>query len=363
MAEELKETTNLDDILGGDIDLNAIESSITGEDMDRMLGIVKKTPEEEKILADELKAKEEEATKKLEEEKDKPELDTEGNPIVVEEEEASSLYAEIDELTGFPVEGEFEDTTEGLAKRTLAVAEKVLEQEFGNFFEQHPDIAEYLRYKELGGNIETYLETIYPKLDYSKLEITEEDINTQKTIVAQGLRKQGYPENKISEKIKRYENSGVLLQEANDTKETLVNDQKAEKESIIERQAYLNNLEVEKQNKIANDIEDSIINNTTFAGIVIPESDKKKFYDHITKPVTKEGYTQYYMDTQNDTIEDRLALLYLRYKNFNLSDVVERKAKTMEAKKVSALIKSSKETLKSKQPEVATENLKDIFND
>lgn len=350
--KELKETTNLNDVLG-DINLDSVESSISSEEFDEMLKGSGQKPEEKK--EEEKKETTEEKTEVKEEEKEEQSS---------EEETESSLFDELDAITGYKIEGEFDDSVEGLAKRTLAVAEKVVEQEFGNFFEEHPDIAEYLKYKELGGNIKDYLETKFPKLDYNTLEISEDDINSQKSIVATGLRKQGYSEDKIAEKIKRYESSGVLFQEATDTKETLALEQKAEQEEILKRQEEINQEELKKQEAYLKQIEDSILKNNSFAGIVIPEAEKKKFYDHITKPVNKEGYTQYQLDTLNDSIEDRLALLYLRYKKFNLNDVVERKAKTLQAKKVSEMIKSSKEkeALKSKTPEVETDNIKEIFN-
>ena len=84
-----------------------------------------------------------------------------------------------------------------------------------------------------------------------------------------------------------------------------------------------------------------------FKGISIPEREKTKFFDYLSKPVTKEGYTQRDLDHNGSEMDTKLAIDYLMYKGFNLDKLIDKKARTKSTRALKDKIKGHKESLKS----------------
>ena len=94
---------------------------------------------------------------------------------------------------------------------------------------------------------------------------------------------------------------------------------------------------------------ETIDSNNEFAGITVPNREKSKFFDYISTPVTKDGRTQRDLDHSQAEIETKLAIDYMMYKGFDLSKLVEKKAKTQNAKSLKERISRNEERVKSAQ--------------
>ena len=119
-----------------------------------------------------------------------------------------------------------EETDEGFVNVANTIAEQVVNQRFNGLMEQYPHTAAMLQYEMLGGNPMDYLQNQFPLVNYSEVEITEENVDTQKAIVADGLRLQGYEEEEITSQLAEYESAGILKTTAERNLKTLDRHQK-----------------------------------------------------------------------------------------------------------------------------------------
>ena len=96
-----------------------------------------------------------------------------------------------------------------------------------------------------------------------------------------------------------------------------------------------------------NDVSDTIQNSKEFVGLQVPEKEKSKFFNYLSQPVSKEGYTQRDVDHAEANMEVKLAIDYLMYKGFNLKDIIKTKATTQATKSLRDKISRNEENVKS----------------
>ncbi|WP_406672419.1 hypothetical protein, partial [Natronospira sp.] len=76
-------------------------------------------------------------------------------------------------------------------------------------------------------------------------------------------------------------------------------------------------------------------------GFKVPSKDKNAFFEYLATPV-EDGKSKAMLAHENADLETRLAVDYLLFKGFNLSDIVSRKAKDENAKTLRERMKSAK---------------------
>ena len=94
-------------------------------------------------------------------------------------------------------------------------------------------------------------------------------------------------------------------------------------------------------------VEDRIEDAEDFAGIQITKRDKGEFFDYLSVPVTREGYTQRDLDHAEADMDIKLAIDYLMYTGFDLSSLIDSKAKTQTAKSLKERISRNEDRVKS----------------
>lgn len=188
-------------------------------------------------------------------------------------------------------EESFEDTEEGLEKVVSSTIENRVKAEVGEFFNSMPDELKLMaEFVANGGDPKQFIDVYYNNKSFGDLDASDE--NNQKLLVSKFLEASGYEQEEINEAIADYEYSGILEKEAKraqgklakheeDQKKQLVIQQKAQQEAQVKAyQDYLSNLkgDIEKREDIK--------------GFKLSPTLKTKLYEHITKPVTKDGKTQ-----------------------------------------------------------------------
>lgn len=229
-------------------------------------------------------------------------------------------------------EKEYDDSEEGFKEIINDTVEQRLETEIGKRFE-HLDGEEkrLLDFVKEGGTIRDYFSELQP-VDYSSMDLSDE--NNQEFVVASFYREQGLSEDKIQRRIERMRDNDTLEDEANDLKEQLEQNQEKKKKELQEKRQK----EQEEQKKQAEafwkDIHDNIMNSEEILGIKTTKKERQQFYDYISKPVDKNGYTQSQLDMMdkdgNFDPEKIRAVEFLKFKGFDLSSVEkkgEQKAK------------------------------------
>lgn len=124
------------------------------------------------------------------------------------------------------------------------------------------------------------IETIKPE-DLEKIE-------NQKEIVSMDLQMQDFTPEEIITKIEKYEEAGILKDEAKISLNRIVRSEKKRKELLIEeskKQAEENKRKAEME---LEELKNSIMNKKSlFEGFSYSEKEKQKVFDAITKPVGK----------------------------------------------------------------------------
>jgi len=78
---------------------------------------------------------------------------------VAESEEEASVVSEIMSKLGYEVEGDFEDSTEGIIELTKAASEKIAEETLDAIFSNHPTVKQHLDFVMAGGDPNKFMAT------------------------------------------------------------------------------------------------------------------------------------------------------------------------------------------------------------
>lgn len=199
-------------------------------------------------------------------------------------------------------------------------------------------IARLDEYVRNGGNFDDFYNNMSQDIQYEKLDIEDED--NQKLAVKDYLRLSGYTEEQINRKIERYEDAGVLEDEASDAIERL----KIYKQQQIEQQQKAQEqyrMQQEQQAmEFVNSLNNTITNLKTIRGVNIPKEDRKLLFDYITK-VDATGQTQYQKDFNKNMVNNLIESAYFTMKGDALISEATKNGQTTAANKLRQMLRHS----------------------
>jgi len=281
-------------------------------------------------------------------EEDEYEDDDDDEDLNPEDYRDDSVISEVMEKLGYDVEGaDYEDTPEGIAALTADVASQIADDRIDEVMEAFPLVKQHLDYVLAGGDSQKFMEANDPNADYSLLQIDEGDVRMQKQLLANYFATKGHEQNFIDEMVNDYEDTGKLFSKAEQAKTALANLQDAQRSQMVEEQRQQQAQKESKLTEFWNGVADTIEDSGEFAGISVPDRDKNKFFDYLSTPVTREGYTQRDLDHRDADMDVKLAIDYLMYKGFDLGGIVETKAKTQNARSLKDRISRNEDRVKS----------------
>lgn len=239
-------------------------------------------------------------------------------------ENQETFYESMSKILGYEVEGEFDESVEGVAEYTKAVGQKIAEEEVRDLFESYPDVKEYLQFRLNNGDPQKYFQTKFGDVDFSTYNVTEGDEATQEAVVRKYLFNDGYKAEQINEIVKDYKETNLLFKQAKRFAERLTETQRSQKEDLIKNQEVeAREAEFERQQvvaEISQTIEKGNLHN-----IVIPEKDRKEFRAWLLQTDNK-GQTRRQLTMKSMSLDQKLQLEYLAFKGFDLKDLVKREA-------------------------------------
>jgi len=299
------------------------------------------SPEESKLDEEESESNEDSVEEEEEEIKDEEDKEDEKSS------EEDTVVGEILNNLGYELDGKYEDTSEGLTNLTKDVASKMADDRIDEVLENFPLVKKHLNYVLSGGESENFMQAYDPNLDYTKIEIAEDDVRSQKSILSDYFSAKGHDKEFIDEMLGDYEDSGKLHSKADAARQALGKVQTQEREQLVEKQKEQMQEQQTQQTRFWEGVAETIETSKEFAGLHVPEREKSKFFNYLSKPVTREGYTQRDIDHSEAEMETKLAIDYLMYKGFNLDQIINTKAKTKASKSLREKISKNEETVKS----------------
>lgn len=274
-------------------------------------------------------------TKKVEEDDDVNNIDD--NDDDVDEEESSKVTALFDAIAE-ELEWEFDDDEEEEKPKTV--------EELVNYFKEvikeqsvpqyaNEDVAKLDEFVRNGGDLNDYF-TLTPEIDYENFDTTIE--SNQKQIVKMLLAEKGFNEKQIARKIEKYEDAGILEDEAEDALEAMKEIEETKKEQLLEDQRKQHEQMVARQQKFMDDVVGEINAMKDIRGIKVPEKDKKALLAYIFK-ADANGKTQYQKD-YSKSVKNLIESAYFTMKGDTLLDTAKKMG-------TSSAIKNLKQSLRS----------------
>ena len=265
-----------------------------------------------------------------------------------ESEVDDSVVGQVLSSLGYETEDKYDDTPEGLSQMAKDVGSQMAEDQLDRLFEQYPLVGQHLSYVMNGGESQNFMTVNDPRSDYSQMKISEKDLRGQKYILSEYFKAKGHNDQFTNDLLNDYQEGGKLYNKAQVAQKELIGMQNHYKKQVIEQQQQHQQQEREEQNKFWDGVYDTIDQSKEFQGITIPDREKGKFFDYLSKPVTKEGYTQRDVDHNGAEMDVKLAMDYLMFKGFNLDKLINTKARTKSTQTLKDRIKThQEETVKS----------------
>ena len=205
-------------------------------------------------------------------------------------------FADKGALTGFDPESIMDMDDEEAFETAIS---STVEAKIKEYKDSIPEEARYLlEYLENGGDPRAYADMM-ARPDYAKLDIKAE--NNQKRVIRDYLSAATRltPE-QIERKIERYVDTDTLESEATDALEELKFAQEQEREYMLKQQAAQKEAAQKSYDEYLTKLKADINTKKDIGGFSISEPQKAKLYEHMTRPVTKDGKTQLILNSEKD---------------------------------------------------------------
>lgn len=205
-------------------------------------------------------------------------------------------------------------------------------------------------YVKQGGDLKKYLQ-IDAELDLDDIDLDEE--SNQKTVVKMLLKEKGFSSKQIDKKISKYEDAGLLEDEAQDAIEDLKEIREQRKEQLLKEQEKAHKQYQEQQRTFYNNVVDEIKGLKNIRGIAIPEKDKKVLIDYILKP-DADGRTKYQKDYAKGGVKNLIESAYFTMNADKLLEAAKREGNNKAVERFRNSLKSTSVSSKSKQTQTSS---------
>jgi len=299
---------------------------------------VEKSEEDDKAVEDEAPTAEEKDSEEPVSEKEEESSDEE------DEGDALRVFAELQREKGLIDYND--DEFEGNEEWLLAKVEDTVNSKVQDYKDSMPSEIKYLldNYED-GVPLNNLLnmqsqEQVYESIT---LESVEKSEALQKNLVKDLLMKSGWSEERANKKIQRYEDAGVLYEEAEEALSSLVDVQKQQKEDYVVKQKEEQKQRIQAHEEWLGDLKDHITKKEEILpGFQLSVKDKDNLYKGITK-LDKNGENEIMRLRKKDPEFD-LKIAYLATVLKWDFSAFERQSTTKSTRKLAAAIKSTKKT-------------------
>ena len=244
-----------------------------------------KTKKEKETTEEDNKEKEE----VKEDNKDENKETTEESFEFDEEQMVGGFFDAISEKLGW----EFDENEEkpNTIESLIDYFQNIIEEESKPVYASE-EVEQLDNFVKQGGKLQDYLK-IDAEIDLDSIDL--EDEGSQKIIVKALLKEKGFSQKQIDKKISKYEDAGLLEDEAQDAVEDLKEIRQQKKEQLLADQERAFKQYKKQQQEFYDNVVSEIKDLKNIRGIAIPEKDKRELIDYIFKPGA-DGKTKYQSD-------------------------------------------------------------------
>ncbi|MFA5396904.1 MAG: hypothetical protein WC346_12925 [Methanogenium sp.] len=337
-------------------ELSSVASELTDEELEVIENMKTRTiskEEDENTEDEEIDTETETDESEEEETEEDEELDKEDKKEKKETKEDDDLGEFEEDITKF-VKNKIENKLgislsdsskiEDIVDELSSMVEESTKNLFAN--EEVEEINEYVRN---GGDLKKFFSESYSSgVDLDVVDL--DSVSDQKRIMKEHLKNRGYSDAQIERKLDRYEDSGVLQEEAEEAVESIKEYRELKKKELLETQQKQAEA-IKKRNEVyINNVQKSIKELDNVYGLTITDKDRKDLYKYMLSPEA-DGKTK----LQKEAFEDPkkfvvYALLTMK------GDAIVKKALT---KGASNTAKSLKDKLSQKGNRVKRSNTKE----
>lgn len=209
-----------------------------------------------------------------------------------------------------------------------------------------------------GGNLRDYFQ-IDGDLDLEEINIEDSEVN-QKLVIKEFLKEKGFNAKQIEKKLTKYEEAGLLEDEATDALEALRDIKEQKKQQLLEEQEKSASELKKRQQEYFNSVVTEIKGMDSIRGIKIPQKDKQALLEYIFKP-TADGKTQYQKD-YSKSVKNLLESAYFTMKGDTLLKAAKSEGSNAAINKFKNSLNRTGVSRKTKrQDNTSTESMWDSF--
>lgn len=310
------------------IDQSAASEELTDEELEAIRKQNKPEESEDDEEEDDKPVKKTKDTKKVEEEDEDDEPndivdndDNDNNTNQSDEQEAITAFFDTlsDKLGWDDVEdNEKPKTAEELVEYFREVIEDNSKPDYAS--EEVEKLDEFVRN---GGNLRDYFQ-LDADLDLDNLNLEDDEV-AQKAVVRMLLKEKGFSSTRIDKMITKYEDAGILEDEAQDAIEDLKEIKESKKKQLLEEQQKQAQAVKRQQQEFFNNVMNEIKGMDNIYGITIPEKDKKALLEYIFKPNSK-GVTKYQEDYAK-SLKNLVTSAYFTMKGDSIITIAKKEGK------------------------------------
>lgn len=330
-SENIEEITNIDEV-DNTIDLDEEDSDVELDE--QKIDTPEDKTEDVKDNKDDQTEEDHQDGLNKETDDDDTNIDSED---VTEAEQVGALFDAVGESLGWNMADiDEEDRPLTVEDLTKYLAEVVNQNSVPQYADER--IQQLDEYVKNGGKFEDFYSKQQETVSYDDIDL--EDESNQKAVVRQFLKYSGYTDEQINNKISRYEDADVLMEESEDAIERLKQIRQKEIELATQQQEEYARQQEEASKAFFNDVTSNINNLTDIRGISIPKEDKKALYDYIFK-VDQDGVSQYQRDFNKNLAKNLIESAYFTMKADVFVSRAEKKGETTAAEKLRKMLRNS----------------------
>lgn len=200
-------------------------------------------------------------------------------------------------------------------------------------------VKELNEYIANGGKYDDFFKVQSAITELDKLDLDEEE--DQKKVIREYYKANGYTDTQIEKKISRWEEAGVLEDEARENLDLLKEVKEKEKANALKEQENLRIEQEKAQKEFYTNIVTKIDDLKEIRGIKIPVEDRKKLKDYALK-VESDGKTKYQKDLGKDVVSSFIEGAYFTMKGDSFVKSAKRSGETSAVSKLRASLKTNK---------------------